>query len=679
MRRLAKAGAVKLAWYLKQCGNTEILKTYSAVLPENAGFEDVVLAEAEADDYNEEQDALILYMISMCGDNPVAETLLQLSVLAALENVRGALDAVSSGNGNGVTLETACRIAMDGKRGVECLELVQDAFERFELLFIDDANKDVLKKQHIFDYRLFAALQGIDKLPATLNDLCGYMTPYDSLQQIYGVNEAYEGFKKRVIAGLQCVSQSSDANKGLTVIVSGERESGRFLHISHCAQECNYGLVIIDYREFENGSADLTTLKHVFRECFLRGYALAIINVSENKDLRARKLISQIERQYFYYFSFPLFISSAGDFKYAPFTGADYVSYELGKLSRTESVQIWNGYLDKTLVSEDFELEGIVSNLRLSAGQIKRVINSMKIIALSGKMVTEKDIFSLCYQILDDGRYNSIKRMKTDYYFSDLSLDPKNMQILERIRQQVSCHRIVMDEWGMQKKYSYGRAVSVLLAGPPGTGKTMAATALANELGLELYKVDLSQVVDKYIGETQKRLEDIFVKAENTNMVLFFDEADAIMGKRSETKDSHDKYANSEVAYILQRIEEFDGIVIMATNYVQNIDPAFARRIRYILNIQMPTAEVRYEIWKNLLEGDISTAKDIDLDFLAEQFELSGGNIKNIVLNAAYRAATEKVPVSMSHLINSIHLEFSKDNRALFSDTFGKYQWMLEW
>lgn len=678
MRRLAKAGAVKLAWYLKQSANTEILKTYSSILPEDVEYEEIIVAEAGIE-YSEEQDTLILYLLDMCGDNPVAKTLLQLSVLSALENIRGALEAVAPGNGAGVTLETACRVAMEGRRGVECSQLVLEAFERFELFFIDDVNTDILKKQHIFDYRLFSAMQGIDRLPQVLNGRCSYMTPLDRLQPIYGVGDSYERFKQKVLAGIECAAGNAVAEKGLTVIVSGERESGRFLHISHCAQDCNYGLVIIDYKELENSTTDSVLLRHVLRECYLRGYPLAIINVSETKDLRARHLISSVEGLYFRYFSLPLFISCTGDFKYAPFAGATYVYHELEKLSRTESAQIWRGYLESAIAPVDFELEGIVSNLRLSAGQIRRVIKAMDILAVSGKDISEKDIFSLCYEILDDGRYNSIKRMRTDYYFKDLSLDAKNMQVLEQIKQQVSCHRIVLDEWGLKRKYSYGRAVSVLLAGPPGTGKTMAATALANELGLELYKVDLSQVVDKYIGETQKRLEDIFTKAENTNMVLFFDEADAIMGKRSETKDSHDKYANSEVAYILQRIEEFDGIVIMATNYVQNIDPAFARRVRYILNIPMPTAEVRYNIWKNLLEGDIPVSEDIDLDFLSEQFELSGGNIKNIVLNSAYRAATERSPISMKHIINSIHLEFSKDNRALFGDTFGKYQWMLEW
>lgn len=163
------------------------------------------------------------------------------------------------------------------------------------------------------------------------------------------------------------------------------------------------------------------------------------------------------------------------------------------------------------------------------------------------------------------------------------------------------------DEWNLESRYSYGKNVSALFYGPPGTGKTMAVHVIANMLNLPLYRIDLSQVVDKYIGETEKRLEEIFNAAEKNNTVLFFDEADAIFGKRSDVHEAKDKYANTEVSYILQRIEQYDGIVILATNYRKNIDEAFMRRIRYVVEFSLPDARLRKELWKSSFSDEIPT------------------------------------------------------------------------
>ena len=201
---------------------------------------------------------------------------------------------------------------------------------------------------------------------------------------------------------------------------------------------------------------------------------------------------------------------------------------------------------------------------------------------------------------------------------------------------------------------------------------------LSSMLGLEIYKVDLSQIADKYIGETEKRLEQVFQRAENSNMILFFDEADALLGKRGEVKEGRDKYANAEVSFLLQRMEEYDGIVIMATNLAANIDKAFMRRFRFLVQFPMPDKKIRREIWESLLDSETIPKAFIDLDYLAEQFEISGANIKNIVWNALFRAAAAQEPLGMEHLVLSVHDEYRKLGKVWSSGDFGAYYYLVE-
>lgn len=229
----------------------------------------------------------------------------------------------------------------------------------------------------------------------------------------------------------------------------------------------------------------------------------------------------------------------------------------------------------------------------------------------------------------------------------------------------------------MESKYAYGRNVSAFFAGPPGTGKTMAVHVLSDMLELPLYRIDLSRIVDKYIGETEKRLEEVFDVAEKNNAILFFDEADSIFGKRSEVNDSKDRYANTEVSYILQRMEEYDGIVILATNYKKNIDEAFMRRIRYMVEFPFPSEDMRRQIWESSF-ADKVPLEDIDFAYLARQFEFSGGSIKNIVLNAVFLAASQNHPVNMKDILQSVRTENMKMGKTMLMQDFAEYGTLFE-
>jgi ATP-dependent 26S proteasome regulatory subunit len=274
--------------------------------------------------------------------------------------------------------------------------------------------------------------------------------------------------------------------------------------------------------------------------------------------------------------------------------------------------------------------------------------------------ITVTDLWAACRQQSNQKLAELALKIKPGYSWQDIVLPEKKLIQLKEICSQVKHRHQVFEEWGFDRKLSYGKGLSVLFSGPPGTGKTMAAEVIAQELQLDLYKIDLSGVVSKYIGETEKNLGEIFQEAVTSNAILFFDEADALFGKRTEVSDAHDRYANIETSYLLQKMEEYEGVVILATNLRENMDDAFTRRIRFIVEFPFPNEENRHHIWKNQFPKEAPLKKDIDYEFLSKQFRVAGGNIKNIALNAAFLAARNGNVIDMEHILKSTRTEFEK-------------------
>jgi hypothetical protein len=252
------------------------------------------------------------------------------------------------------------------------------------------------------------------------------------------------------------------------------------------------------------------------------------------------------------------------------------------------------------------------------------------------------------------------RRVSTRFTWDDLIVPTRIRRQLCEIVDSVRLRHTVEAEWQFDRKTGANSGVTVMFSGVSGTGKTMSASILARELNLDLYKIDLAGVVSKYIGETEKNLNRIFDAARNSSSILFFDEADALFGKRAEVKEAHDRYANIEVAYLLQKMEEFSGLVILATNLSRNIDAAFQRRLRHVIEFPFPDAQHREKIWRGMFPEAAPRGNGIDFSFLARQFEFSGGNIRNVVVAAAYLAAADSRPVSMEHLIQATGREFQK-------------------
>lgn len=270
-----------------------------------------------------------------------------------------------------------------------------------------------------------------------------------------------------------------------------------------------------------------------------------------------------------------------------------------------------------------------------------------------------------CQQKISHRLGERASRVEAAYTWDDLVLEEGPKELLRQACGQVTCRGKVYEQWGFEGKIAYGRGVSLLFAGPPGTGKTMAAQVIAKELDLELYKVDLSGVLSKYIGETQKNLREIFDEVKKSRSILFFDEADVLFGKRVDVSDARDISANAQTAYLLQKMEEYDGITILATNLMQNFDDAYKRRMKFIIRFALPQKEQRMELWQKVFPRQMPRLADIDTEYLAENFELSGASIKNIAVNAAFLAASRQETTGMAHIMAALQQEYEKSGKIL--------------
>lgn len=350
--------------------------------------------------------------------------------------------------------------------------------------------------------------------------------------------------------------------------------------------------------------------------------------------------------------------------------------YHVPEPDYAQREQVWQGFAAQ--YGMDIDSGQFAVRYRLTPSEIASVIAMWRAQGPGNMAGDDHGISRICYDVASKGIEDKVgKVIYPKVLMSDLMVDKPVRDLLGQAIASVNGSHQIFEEWNLKSKYAYGRAVTVLLTGPPGTGKTMSAHAIAHELGIPMYQVNLSNIVDKYIGETEKHLEQAFSFAEKTNMVLFFDEADSLFGKRSEVSDAKDKYANIEVSYLLQRIEQFEGIAIMATNFINNIDPAFLRRMKYVIRFQPPDERQRLSIWESCILPELPV-DDLDLPYLARQFDFSGGTIKNILLNACSIAIYEDELLGMGHILKAIKDEYIKTERIVDRNTWGEYGYLMD-
>ena len=315
----------------------------------------------------------------------------------------------------------------------------------------------------------------------------------------------------------------------------------------------------------------------------------------------------------------------------------------------------------------DDELAVLADRFRLTPEQIKNAATTAAHQIDPDRQYTPAQLMEFLFTAARQQSGHDLQAM-TDkitarYAWTDLVLPPDPLAQLQELCSRFKYRHLVYQTWGFGRKLSLGKGLTALFVGGPGTGKTMAAEVIATDLGLDLYRIDLSQIVSKYIGETEKNLDRIFQAAESANAILFFDEADALFGKRSDVKDAHDRYANIEVGYLLQKIETYEGLAILATNLRQNLDDAFIRRLQFIVEFPFPDEDHRREILAVLFPPGAPVSENLDLQLLARNIRLAGGHLKNIVVAAAFYAAADRDVIQMKHLLQAAQREHQKVGR----------------
>ncbi len=355
-----------------------------------------------------------------------------------------------------------------------------------------------------------------------------------------------------------------------------------------------------------------------------------------------------------------------------------FLRLEMPDPTYAERRDLWADHLSSSSREwSEADLGSLVARFRLTAGQIRDAVSRARTLAWTRDPIHGhlelKDIDTACRSQAQHRLGSLARKLEPRYTWDDIVLPRAQRSTLRLICTTIRHRATVYGDWGFDRKLSLGKGLIALFAGPSGTGKTMAAEIIANDLGLDLFKIDLSAVVSKYIGETEKNLERIFGEAQDSDAILFFDEADALFGKRSEVKDAHDRYANIEIAYLLQRTEEYNGLVILASNIKKNMDEAFVRRLHFTVDFPFPEEAERLEIWQRTFPREAPRADGLDLPFLARKLRVTGGNIRNIILTAAFLAAEDKEPISMRQLVRAAGYEFQKMGKLVVEGDFEQY------
>lgn len=529
-------------------------------------------------------------------------------------------------------------------------------------LKIDDRIKDFLIGYHSLDYRV----AGISQIIA----------PGMADGDVVVSDEKHD--QMREAARLHFTNEKT-AEKNLLFFFHGPKGAGKKTLAKLICSDLGIPLIIADLGNIPEGQTLEETVWFLGREAVLHSSAVCLDGIESYACLpipQLKSLLKSIET-----FSRLTFLL-AEHFSLPRQSVADHVFVDM-KFSipdETTRIHIWTKYLKShhPLMNQS-EIETLAGKFNFTPGQIRDAVIAARNRAhcYSGSGSSCDNLYDICRNLSQSKLGNLAGKLATKRTWDDIILPPDHMAQMKDLCDQARFRKVVYGDWGFGNKLSAGKGLAVLFSGPPGTGKTLAAEIIAGELQLHLYKIDLSQVVDKYIGETEKNLKRVFSEAERSNAILFFDEADALFGKRSETKDAHDRYANIEVGYLLQSIEEYEGIVILATNLVNNMDEAFQRRLNFIIQFPFPDLKDREHIWRSVYPQAAPISEDLDYPFLAEKLKICGGNIKNIALTSAFYAARQQSRIGMKEIMRAVKREYQKMGKPLLHGDFIPYSDLL--
>ena len=463
------------------------------------------------------------------------------------------------------------------------------------------------------------------------------------------------------------------------LVLSGGKGSGKKMQIKVLEHKFGFNTTFVDFDflSLKKQEEILEVLSEIVLDAILFQKLICFCNFKSKQTEVMQQVILYLHR----YFSFVVFLTENrfSDFDFADFDDEKFLiaNIQMPDLTEKERCFFWKRFLFDSGISDE-EIEKVARGFLLTIGKIRSVSQKYFL----GKTENLEENIKLLKKLAAEASGydfgNLATRVKHNFDWNDLVLDINCKSKLLSICDRVKLKDKVYEEMNFKSKFPYGDGISVLFYGPPGTGKTMAANVIANQIGCELYKIDLSQLVDKYVGETEKNLKNLFDMATKTNVVLFFDEADSIFSKRTDVTNSNDKYANIETSYLLQRIEEYKGICILATNFLSSFDDAFKRRMKFIVNFNLPGVDERLLLWKKAFPPQVEISDDVDFFRLSEKFELTGSSIKSIALSAAFysvkdKEITNKNVVGIKHVKMALRDELEKNGKIFSELDLGLY------
>jgi SpoVK/Ycf46/Vps4 family AAA+-type ATPase len=440
---------------------------------------------------------------------------------------------------------------------------------------------------------------------------------------------------------------------------------GRKAIAGAAARELGRPLLAIDLAEVPVDARALdSVLRPLFREAQLQGAVLAIDRANEYADGENQQWIYPRLTELLRRLRAPLVIVGEKSPAWLSRAGRVAMHFDVPFPTPETQRRLWVRHLPAGLsLAPDISLEALVKRYSATGAAIRDAcdeLGRLDAVLQRGGIVTEAQIVAVIRTRLAHRLAALASPVRTTLEWDDVILPDEVLAPVFEFLNYAAHRQKIFDDWGFERKLPYGRGLSALFAGPPGTGKTMICSLLAKELGLELYRIDLSQVVNKYIGETEKNLGRVFDEAARGQVMLLFDEADSLFAKRTEVKSSHDRYANLEVNYLLQRMESHDGVVVMTTNSETAIDPAFRRRIRFRIRFPAPDETQRLALWQGMMPVEAHVAPDLDLRVVAQKFPLAGGNIMNALVRAATAAQADGGPIQQRHLLRAAELEYAE-------------------
>ncbi|RTE09436.1 ATP-binding protein [Paenibacillus whitsoniae] len=634
----------------------------------------------------------LAYLTQVFGLSPIEERVVLLALAVELdrkyERIFGFLqdDLTAKTPNVSLALQVACRTPEDMRAARATFQLPEGRLARYllnrELLEMNGPT--LLSRAVQLDKRIIAFLLDSGELDPKLKPGVAIVYPDEAIPPLLVQADFQERLRRFITEALE---QPLEQRKRLAFHLWGNAGAGKKLHVQHLSRHFNRPLLVADLAEVTLHAEHFEErIRVIVREAILHQAMLCFTRLEqlypEEPDLAAQQRLAKFHEVLDGYGGTVFLLAGAHHrLSWKPKERL-LLEHELPVPDERERERLWRTYADELGVGAGLDPRVMSGKFRFTPGQIRRALELARGYSAwqgeapagePGASLRSDALYRACYQQVQHKLERKATRIEPRYKWEDVILAPEQKDQLRNACNQVKYRGVVYSEWGFEKKLAYGKGLSMLFAGPPGTGKTMSAQVVAGDLQLELYKVDLSQVISKYIGETEKNLHEIFTEAQMSNAVLFFDETDALFGKRSEVKDSHDKYANIETAYLLQKMEEYQGITVLATNLLNNIDEAFLRRINYVIKFPFPDSEYREKIWRSMFPPSAPLSDEVDFKYLAQRYEIAGGNIKNVVLSSAFLAAEAGVSINMGHIIRSIRHELQKSGKILAKQEWEDY------